>query len=416
MSNALPALDPVPPPADEDLVADAELVVAAVRRMETALRGREAAPASERLRQHLGEMAEAVARARAAIKPDSESSGKEAAKLVAVAALLCELEWRLDAMVDVVEAKLSAPAPAEAEDTAAAEDAPPSAEVIPMRSSLDTIRAVDAGWSPLAERVPTVPRVVSPLGAVAPSPAANTVEPAAKPAVKAEEPPTVTILHAMVEALAASAAASAPGHAAQTIEDVWPDWEPTEPEAASEPVAVEPAAVAQPVDEPRDPPDFDLIPELDLMSSFEQMQSVPHFPAEPGAAVIFEREPEAAIETAPPSPPALTPVADEPSAALPPGVQEAVARLPAPEWGLVIAREESVILTSELVPAPTPQEPQLSAPAVMPETNEAELPSPAPRYPVAPSAPVSLTTPAGSYDPLRPVRLMSDEERIALFS
>jgi hypothetical protein len=71
-----------------------------------------------------------------------------------------------------------------------------------------------------------------------------------------------------------------------------------------------------------------------------------------------------------------------------------------------------------ILPPETPaaeRHPQLDSPAADP-TDDAEPQPPAPRYPVTPSAPVSSATPAGSYDPLRPLLLMSDEEKIALFS
>src|SRR5712671_3646101 len=76
-----------PVPAQADVSADAALILAALGRMEAVVRDERAA--FTRLRVMLGDMAQAIARAK--IVADSE----------AAAPLLDELEHRVDAMLDI---------------------------------------------------------------------------------------------------------------------------------------------------------------------------------------------------------------------------------------------------------------------------------------------------------------------------
>ena len=206
-----PPSDAQPAPADFD--ADAALVLAALGRMEAAIRGERLT--LDRLRAALGETATAIAQAKRAIKPEAGAAGKP----LDVVLLLEELGHCVDAMIEIAHER-------------------------PGRAAGD-------------DRVPTVSGVVSRLGR-----GPDTADPADTPRdVSASAAPTVSMLQAMVEALHVSEpAAAAPEPAAppaappldldtDVIFATQPE-PPPEPAAAVEPAPAAPATAppAEPVD------------------------------------------------------------------------------------------------------------------------------------------------------------------------
>jgi hypothetical protein len=203
-----PERDETIPQAHTGFSADAELVIAAIARMQAAMRGERAAFA--RLQGELEAMAKAIAQARAhlqgdAIKPDADVGGKG----IVFAALLDELQLRIDCMQELAGVPFvpgSATAPA-----AALEPLPesPAAETQDQRDAAAGAPAVDEAVPSVPAvrgRVPTVSDVVSRLGRTseAPTPSAHPDE--TTPLREgARDVPTVSMLEAMVEALTASA-------------------------------------------------------------------------------------------------------------------------------------------------------------------------------------------------------------------
>jgi hypothetical protein len=403
------------PPAATDVSTDAALIVAALGRMEAAVRDERATLG--RLRASLGEMAEVIARAKAVA--DSETA----------ATLLDEFEHRVDAMIEMAGGEAShiddAPAPQ-------SEPAEPAAE-----------QATEQGAVPAAEsdQVPTVSGVVlllGPPGDTVPEPAVmDTPQPTASAGDKA---PTVAMLTAMVEALSASIQAPAP-----------------EPEAAAEAAPPAPLPVAT-------------VRETDLIASFEQMGVRPFPPPDEGTAVIFEPrpapqlppepapEPPAPPPTVEPAPPesaaiaadAALPVASEampfatveepaaeavPSAEIPPAAEPATVTPPSdaasaeadfdPTDFLFGPEPEPDPAAFLLDPAPPAElkavmlpQPEFIAPPP-PAQNpghapEGEAPQPAPAAEAGQPAPPEPQPPP--HDPLHALKAMSPEERLALFS
>jgi hypothetical protein len=290
-----------------DFGANAALILAALGRIETVVRDERAALAS--LRASLGEMAQAIARAKAVA--DSENA----------AAMLDEFEHRVDAMIGIAGGTPETEAPA-------TESIPES----PTESN----------------QVPTVSGVVLRLGPgdAAPEPAAVETEPPAE--TVGDKGPTVAMLTAMVEALSASIQtpaqepeAEVTAAALEAMESPPPAMEMA-PEFAAAPVEAEvtatvmsetaPVAEAEPVAEveplaeavPALLPSTTLAQESTLLASFEQMESRPFPPPEEGTAVIFTSkfEPEAKVEAEPEAnvqaeyfapEPAPTPEPDQPS-------------------------------------------------------------------------------------------------------
>ncbi len=214
------------------------------------------------------------------------------------------------------------------------------------------------------------------------------------------------------------------------------------------------------------------MPGLDLMSSFARMESVPYLPAEVGTAVIFppkapgaEQRSSAASNAAPRDPrPATAEVvpndavieAMEEIAFEPPEVAalrppEAVAPEPfgTPTPIRVATSTVSAVVVKEPPPPPPkPAEPPQDADAMLfeseadpaafllgpapvpvsPRTFAPELTLPGARVAVTAAPPVPKTAPppprpkpvpppvAAPSDPLAPLKIMSEEEKIALFS
>src|SRR6185312_2842657 len=140
------------PPTDR--AADGAMMLAAVERMETVMRGERAA--FERLRADLGDMASTVALAKAAlasfaIKPDDAGDGKAAGKSSDVIALLQAIESRIEAMaqtiaganvVDANDGAMTPPPAAEAAFAAypqAADATDPAPQVAPSVAILDSM-------------------------------------------------------------------------------------------------------------------------------------------------------------------------------------------------------------------------------------------------------------------------------------
>jgi hypothetical protein len=196
------------PPAPADFDADAALVLTALGRMETAIRGERLTFA--RLRAALGETATAIAQAKRAIKPEAGAAGKP----LDVALLLEELGHCVDAMIEMAHER-------------------------PGREAGD-------------DRVPTVSGVVSRLGRGLDTGADSPRD------VSASAAPTVSMLQAMVEALHVSEPA-APEPAAPPLDLDTDVIFATQPEPPPEPAAaVEPAPAAHasaPLAEPADKSD-----------------------------------------------------------------------------------------------------------------------------------------------------------------
>jgi hypothetical protein len=346
--------------------ADAALILAALDRMEAAMRSERTALG--RVRVALGEMAGAVAQAKAALH--AHAIGPDAAAEVAaldVAALLDELEHRLDAMIEIAGGIAPAGAPAGHGD---AQPAPDDGVEPPKDDASETII-----HSRNRDRVPTVSGVVSRLGRSHEGFAAPT-------AVTGDrDVPSVSMLEAMVEALSVS------------------------PPAAVETTAAPPAAAL---------PGDAVMRESDLLAGLAQLEAFPFLPAEEGAAVIFSAKPEAKPEPEPA--PLATPVevavaselqpddagdflfgpAPEP-AALPRGPEPPPASEPEYEW----ETESEFVSVPEPGPLPAAAQPtEPPAAAALPEPGE-----PAPQI-----------APQPRHDPLAPLKAMSAEETIALFS
>jgi hypothetical protein len=447
---------PDPPAADTEFAADAQVVLAAIRRMELALRGERTPSAMEQLREPLAEMWRALAEAKSAIKPDAAPTGK----LAQVTMLLYQVESRIDEMMTLAgmiepdDAADSPPAPGP--ETLAApvpllvkpvEAVPPTGEdafvVYPSEEFADH-------ELPEEDRVPTVSEVVSRLSRHGePGPPETEPHTEAAEDISGEGLPSLPVLEAMVEALISSAEAAEARNLADWAADAAIDPARVREQAAEPVLEPEPEPLPDPA--PEQPParaavlpQVDLLPELDLLSSFAQMRAIPH-PPELGTAVIF-----------PPRSPADAPAVEanaEPAAAPEPQPAEtpAVIALPAAPVLLLPPPPLRVVVQQLVVEPPEPAPPQLQPPAEMPPAETAsaadvlgvvletpdldpepavsllEPPSPIAAAPAAP-APLAATAaePPGPFqphvisttpiDPLRPLRSMSDDEKIALFS
>ena len=314
--------------------SDAEKMQAALLRMKAAARQPEAI---ERLRAELDEMREVIANVRAALLSDSDPS-----------ALLDDLDARTErAMAAVIGGTLPAARPAAArpveepaaatpaEESSRAEELSPAQNFSPAeafspgdeppalpldeQALLDALRddpaAETAQAPPQAEtapqaesdRVPTVSEVFSQLGLPhADGPGAQS------DSTSAGGTTTVAMLELMVEELtAAMPARPAPEEIAETTSLPEPEPVPetiaftpdepitmTEVSASPEPVAVteasapqEPTSTAEqePVSTAETAAPFESkMPEVELLSSFARMETMPFLPPEVGTAVIFE--------------------------------------------------------------------------------------------------------------------------------
>ena len=364
-SSALPVPELAASEAENERAGDAKKVLDALTRMETAVQGDRTAV--DRLRSDLTAMAEAIAQAKEALRPEAVQSADTMRNREAnVGLLLRQLESRLNALMETVGA-------------AGADAAGPSRQAAaPVVSEMN---APDAAQTPAPvetmpelDRVPTVSNVFSRLGRPGPLPASVDWSEAPSRAGDVSDAPTVSMLEAMVAELAKSVPDTPPRPepppepeqtavaqfvaalsteatpepaAVETVEakptfeeldfeaalagelkvrDAAPSPEPAAAVLDVEPEALpEPEAAATVASDPPPPPAP--TPSSDLMSSFARMQAIPYLRAEFGTAVIFaprtptteppaddtaEPEPQAVALAAPPEPhelPALAPEA-----------------------------------------------------------------------------------------------------------
>jgi nicotinate-nucleotide--dimethylbenzimidazole phosphoribosyltransferase len=411
----------------------------------------------------LGAMVEALAAAMPAeqgnaapqAREDHASGPQEAdtvlpAQLTAPAGATPEAEVAAPAEPVVPEVHTGQPAPldaaAESEAAQALAAQPATAEAVaePEPRPEPEAPADPVAWAPPpadhAARAPDLAIAAPAEAALPPEPPAAEIE---VPEARAE-PPVPPEAAVEREALAAQPATSE----AFAAPEAYPG--STAPaEIASTPPAVDPAA---PAADPARPP---VMPESALLSSFARMEAVPFLPAELGTAVIFQPrpaepeppvEPQAAAAAAaaawtPPEPdPASGPnAAPEPEAPSEAATAPVVATTPA---GPVAATS----LDHASTPVQPPAEASTPAAASDPAANALDLDGflfepqpeepgagpadfllePATRLPPAPSfirpsePPAPERPKAGpppvTEDPLAPLKTMSDEEKIALFS
>ena len=357
---------------DEPATADREAaaVRAAIERMQEAAVGDRGT--YERLRGGLADLAQAVARAKADAKAGTfEHEAKTGGK--AIGPLLDDFEARVAGLIALL-------------------DVPQNAGE--QRADTQEPR-----------EVPTVSHVVSQLGREDAMPQAP---PDARPAA-AGDAPSVTALGAMLEALAASMLNEAAAQPAAPAK------------AVPAPVPVpEPEAIAQPSGPAPPAPSAAVLPDVDLLINFARMEETPYLPAEVGTAVIFDK-PQVGESR-------------EPAPATPEGIQ-ADAMAPAPADAAAVPAEAQAeparAEPADSEPAAFLFDEPAQAPAGTPETEPADfLLEPLPATPAPRASPESDPEPAAAspapgpapppqsaaYDPLAPVRALSDAEKIALFS
>jgi hypothetical protein len=402
-----------------DVGANAALILAALSRIEAVVRDERAAMAS--LRASLGEMTQAIARAKTVA--DSESA----------VAMLDEFEHRVDAMIEIAG---GAPASEQAAEP---------------------------------DQVPTVSDVVLRLGPTdtAPEPAVADAAPLAN--TGGDKGPTVAMLTAMVQALSASIQTPTPEPEAAVAPPAPQVAEPTPSALATAteftpwPVESEATAMTEsvwkPVAEasPASMPGETLAQESTLLASFEQMEIRPFPPPEEGTAVIFTSNiftskiepanPQAEHGFAPPGPPDAAATPDPapaaPAEAAAPEVVaiEPEAAAPPPEGSVASKSVEAYFDPTDFLFGPEP-EPDPAAflldPAPPPQTQKAVLPQPEfvstpaeppkaeelePQPPKA-GAPQAETTEVERpneptpepHDPLHALKAMSPNEKLAIFS
>lgn len=347
----------------------------------------------EVLRAQLGEMAQAIAEARAAIKP----GGDAGAQAVDVGALIGALEARIEAMTGLLGGAAET-VPAAAEPETVAEPAPPA-----KIASVSEPAAAEAPDQ--HDRVPTVSDVVSQL-----SRSDDTFVPFGHPS-DAPSPITdedVAMLEAMVEALTAPTPESPPP--AELVEPAVEEAaasmpEPVMPEApapeASLPEILPPEQEPSPADAfaaPLSPPRAPMMPELDLMSNFAQMEAVPFMPSEVGTPVIFakspapsepEPEPTPVLETQPESAAVTIEAATElETVAFAPPADPVPAIEPQPEpEAVIVLQPPADVVIEDAVIEPQPQ------PETLP-VDAASVPEPVAFAPPSELDPIEHTPPA----------------------
>jgi nicotinate-nucleotide--dimethylbenzimidazole phosphoribosyltransferase len=143
-----------------------------------------------------------------------------------------------------------------------------------------------------------------------------------------------------------------------------------------------------------------VMPEVELLSNFARMETMPFLPPELGTAVIFEpKVPAPAAEAAPPQAAAL----GEAELIMPPPEPDAAG----PEKAAVQPPAEVDLDALLFGPEPEPDpDPAASLLEPLPPENAPAKPMPAPEA-AEPQATAS--------DPLAPLKAMSEEEKIALF-
>jgi hypothetical protein len=377
-----------PPPEQRDIGGDAAVILAALGRMEAAVR--EDRAALRQLRTSLLDMAQAIAGA------------KHVADSEAATAMLDEFEHRVDAMIEIAGGHAAS--------------------------------QPQQGAEP--DQVPTVSGVVSQLGPTdaATDPAtADTAQPAEPTAGSS---PTVAMLTAMVEALSASIQVPAPEtEVAQTVQEA---------QNAQEAQAPEPAQMIEAT------PPADPALETALLASFVRMETRPFPPPDEGTAVIFTR-PEPQPKPAPddeswspaPSEPAVTAAPEQAAAPevaeIPPAIEPEVAEAAPPTTTATATMPpEAEFDPSDFLFGPEP-EPDPAAflldpappprKAVLPQAEFVTVPppqeTPAQEMPATEEAPAAEAEPSAQSesapepapdDPLRALKAMTENERPAIFS
>jgi hypothetical protein len=388
---------PDPMVTQPGLSADAEMVLAAIKRMEAAVRSERAAPSIERLRAQLREMADIIFQAKAAIAPGNQNvDGFDVDSLL----------WQLKSQVDAIEllgpaAKTPAHANAVAakgavsaveepeEDTSPGDEVADATAVQPEPSARE---APPAG--PAASLATSSPFAIDYDIAAAPAPsptlghmssfslldtaveelAAESAESAVSPAGPAEDGPEPAIEQgSAVQALELIAIEFAPPipeprhierDELRALQPPLPDIEPPaleEPDCLPElrpetkpPVLGDVFVLASP-----SPPDQDLqdlkdiapapevaraevMPDVDLQASFARTESIAFLPPDQGLAVTFPAAPVSDL----PSGEAAAKATEEPE-------PETVAE-PAPEE-LIELFAETPIAQHEPAPTPPPE-------------------------------------------------------------
>jgi hypothetical protein len=197
-----------PAPRTSGRSVDAELVLAAIDRMEAAI-GRERATL-DRLRVELAAMAQTIAQAKIAVQPRAVKPDAAAGDApLDVAALLDELEHRVDAMLEIGGRRTLEPAPEQHSLVKPHVAEAPAGEVLQPRLPAEwpaaaghTVTAASPPPAPAEpDRVPTVSDVVSRLGRASHAAREESDSPAADTGTSAAT--NVSMLEAMVLALSA---------------------------------------------------------------------------------------------------------------------------------------------------------------------------------------------------------------------
>ena len=225
--------------------------------------------------------------------------------------------------------------------------------------------------------------------------------------------------------------------------------EPTsETELAASPVAIAAAATFEAAPEPEIPaaafeaepaaqlfaPSGPQLPEVELLSNFARMETMPFLPPEVGTAVIFEARVKPQPADAPPANLAAEeaePAADLPASgeaipvmlsddpiedALQPGVEQP--QQPPSEPGTGDPDLETLLFESPPEPDPDPASWLLEpAPGPTPQSLQPaqRAGAPHPPQPAADQPQQDRSAFTSGIDPLAPLKALSDEERIALF-
>ncbi len=341
----------------------------------------------------LAEMADAIAQAKAALELAGAAEPAASEHDIRVRLLLEQLEGRINGLIDMVgvaRARL-APAPAESVD--------------PSTTPVGTERHQDSG------RVPTVSNVVSRLGR-ADAASANSVEPRDRAPPGSDDAPSVSMLEAMVEALAAQVPDMPAAPAPETISSRAANGAPRAPASPGN---------RQPTLSPETAPDASgsVEPSADLMSNFKRMSAIPFLPPEIGTAVIFTpRPPPAAAPDPPPSKPAPATSAEAgsppASAAEPEADPDAFLFDPAESESDVAAFLFEEAASDTGIEPDRAESPAAGPAAAAPAVGPAPAPADEACDATAPTASAPETAPP--YDPLAPLKSMSDEEKIALFT
>jgi hypothetical protein len=435
-----------------DVSADAALIVAALDRMQAAVRDER--DMVGRLRSSLGEMAQAIARAKA-----QADTG--------IAGLLDEFEHRVDAMLEMAGGwpEPAAAVPSDVATTPSANEAARTQDTQGEDAPAAQAEITETLAAPTAasDQVPTVSSVVLLLGSSRP-PSDSAPDPAVAEASQSDESagnqgPTVAMLTAMVEALSASIPAPEPEpQAAAEFTPPVPEPQPAaefappvlelEPVAEAAPPAPEPVAIAEFA--PPAPPPVTTVQETELLASFEQMGVRPIPPPDEGTAVIFtprpepQSQPQSELPPEPPAPSTATDVLDAtPAAEIPPAAKDATLTPPPDAASAAVSEEAEFDPTDFLfgpepepdpaaflldpAPEPPPAPPQQAAVlphpefvATPPESPPAKNPDPEPESKApqpAPTAEAAQPEPEPArHDPLRALKAMSANERLAIFS